>query len=349
MADIVTIAETGRQGIHELTQAAVGVIVPPGRATVITRDRRLPEIERGAAVADPDFQLFHFGFSICSQKVRAVLDELEIEFGSNQYAGPTEYENYTPEYVRLRLASDIAQRAAFVSSYSGGSSVESEGFDPLVVPTLVDTGQGRILADSKLICLHLARSIRDPIDLLPGDLEQEILAHIDNVDRTPHVAMLYGANPERDTRPAEIQAKMPGIYKKKYQKIQTYMAQVRDEPDLLSAYEAKLRKEEAAEHFVVDADAMNEAIALSDSLVQGLEDRLGKSPGPWIFGERFTLADIFWGVSLIRLDYLGNSGFWDGVPRRHRVKAYYECITQRQSLINGVLQWPGSGRRNPTN
>lgn len=340
--------DASRQSISTLTSAATDVIASPGRATVITHKHRLPDLDRNGSIPDPELQLFHFGFSICSQKVRAVLDELDVEYGSNQYAGPVEYENYTPQYVRLRLASEIAQRANFVSSYSGGSSVESEGFDPLVVPTLVDTGSDKVLADSKLICLHLARSKRDRIDLLPTDLESQIMMQVDAVDRTPHVAMLYGANPERDTRPEEIQARMPGIYKKKYKKIRDFMAQVPDEPKLLEAYEAKLKKEEAAEHFVVDATEMSAAVALSESLVQGLEDTLARSSGPWIFGNRFTLADIFWGVSLIRLDYIGYSAFWNGNSPRTRVKAYYERITKRRCIINGVLRWPGSGRRNPT-
>ena len=340
--------QCSEQGLLALTEAARNVIVPPGRSSVITKDARLPEIDCGLAEKTPNLQLFHFGFSICSQKVRAVLDELGLEFGSNQYAGPTEYENYTPEYVRLRLASEVAQQARFVSSYSGGSSVESEGFDPLVVPTLVDMEAGKILADSKLICLHLARCYRDKIDLLPRDLEAEILAQIDLVDRTPHVAMLYGANPDHDTRPEEIQARMPGIYKKKYKKIAEFMSQVPKEAELIAAYEAKLAKERAAEGFVVDARAMSAAIALSEKLVQGLEDRLTQSPGPWIFGERFTLADVFWGVSLIRLAYLGNAGFWGDEAKRPLVQAYYAHISERPCLIHGVLNWPGSGRRMPT-
>lgn len=342
---MVVAEETTQERARELTQAAIGVVTPPGRVAVITRDHRLPATSPPPTDATPRLQLFHFGFSICSQKVRAVLDELGLEFGSNQFAGPTEYENYTPEYVRLRLASKTAQRARFVSGYSGGSSVESEGFDPLVVPTLVDTGSGEVLADSKLICLHLARTHRDEIDLLPRDLEPDILTQIDAVDRTPHVAMLYGANPVRDTRPTEIQTRMPGIYEKKYAKIRRYMAQVRDEPDLLAAYEAKLRKERAAERFVIDATAMSDAIDLSSRLVESLEAALSRSSGPWLFGDRFTLADLFWGVSLIRLDYLGNADFWEGTAERPNVQRYYSRLVRRPSLINGVLNWPGSGRR----
>ncbi len=344
----MTIQSANQEQIAEMTRAAIDVIRPPGRATLISADHPLPEIARSATADAPELELFHFGFSICSQKVRTVLSELNVGFGSNQFAGPIEYENYTPAYVRLRLQSDVAKSAKLVSSYSGGSAVESEGFDPLVVPTLVDNRHGRVIADSKLICLYLARNFREHIDLLPRDIEPAIIEQIDRVDRTPHVAMLYGANPDCDTRPPELQARMPGIHQKKFRVIEAYIDQVRDEPDLVAAYRAKLEKEKAAETFVVDDAAMRSATAQAETLIRGLEDKLAETSGPWIFGERFTLADVVWGVSLIRLDYLGNAEFWGNAAGRPRVKSYFERALNRPSLVTGVLEWPGSGRRLPT-
>lgn len=327
--------------LERLTLAAISVIRAPGRATVISSDHPIPEVDRGAGDR-PDFDLFHFGFSICSHKVRTVLAELGLSYGSNQFAGPTIYENYTPEYVRLRLRSDAARNAPFVSGYSGGSSVETEGFDPLVVPTLVDHQEGRVLADSKLICLALARSHRDVADLLPEALEPRIIAQMDAVDRTPHVALLYGADPGGDTRPSEVQARMPGIHGIKFDTINGHMRQVSDEPELVEAYRAKLAKEKAAEQFVVDAGAMAQAVALAEELVAGLETDLAASGGPWLFGADITLADLMWGVSLLRLDYLGKQSFWADRPR---VAAYVERLSGRPSLKAAVLDWPGSRKR----
>jgi 2,5-dichlorohydroquinone reductive dechlorinase len=338
-----------RADIAALTKAAIQTVQAPGRATVISADHPLPEIDRTDDSETPAFELFHFGFSICSHKVRAVLAELGLGFGSNQFAGPTQYENYTPQYVRLRLQSEAARAGRFVSGYTGGSSVESEGFDPLVVPTLVETQTGRVLADSKLIILDLARNYRDAFDLLPADLEGKIIAEIDAVDRTPHVALLYGADPEGDTRPAEIQSRMPGIHQIKFDTIRRYMEETADEPELSAAYKAKLAKEEAAEQFVVDGGVMAEAVTLAESLVADLEEKLAASDGPWLFGDRFTMADLCWGISLIRLDYLGNARFLDGDTPRPRVKAYFERLADRPSLVTAVLDWPGSRKRLQSN
>jgi len=337
--------DTSREDLAALNKAAIGVVMAPGRSTVISKDHPLPEIDRQDVDDAPDFDLFHYGFSICSHKVRSVLAELSLGYGSNQFAGPTAYENYTPEYLRLRLASDAAQSGKFVSGYSGGSSVETEGFDPLVVPTLVDMRAGKVVADSKLICLHLARTYRETIDLLPADLEDQIIEQIDIVDRTPHVAMLYGANPDGDTRPEDIQKRMPGIHQIKVDTIRNHIKAVAGDDQLVAAYEAKIEKEEAAADFVVDGDDMKEAIILAEDLIEGLETQLSKTDGPWLFGERFTLADVVWGISLIRLEYLGNDRFWNGEKKRPLVDAYFGRVAERQSLKTAVLDWPGSRRR----
>lgn len=331
--------------LYNLTQSAINVIRAPGRATVISSASPLPDVDRTTATQAPEFELFHFGFSICSHKVRAILSELGLGYGSNQFAGPTEYENYTPEYVRLRLQSDAAKDATFVSDYSGASSVDGDGFDPLVVPTLVDVRANKVLADSKLICLYLARNYCGAIDLLPADLEGKIVQQMDAVDRTPHVALLYGSDPEGDTRPAEIQSRMPGIHQVKFDAIAKHMTDVADEPDLIAAYTAKLAKEKAAEKFVLNGTDMRNAVTLTESLVADLEETLAASSGPWLFGDRFTLADLVWGISLIRLEYLGNDRFWNGQVGRPNVKAYYERLAQRPSLITAVLDWPGSRKR----
>ncbi|WP_373635112.1 glutathione S-transferase family protein [Yoonia sp. SS1-5] len=337
--------QQSRTEIRELTQAAIGVIEAPGRATVISAENPLPAVARDATSDAPPFELFHFGFSICSHKVRAVLSELGLEFGSNQFAGPTKYENYTPEYVRLRLQSDVAKTSKFVSGFSGASSVDDDGFDPLVVPTLVDNQAGKVLADSKLICLYLVNTYGGGHDLLPDDLKDRILQEMDVVDQTPHVALLYGADPEGDTRPTDIQSRMPGIHQIKFESIKGHMSSVQGDANLMAAYKAKLEKEKNAEAFVVDGTAMQDATQLAERLIADLETTLQASTGTWLFDDRFTLADLVWGVSLLRLDYLGKSQFWDGDTPRPNVKAYYQRLAARPCLINAIVDWPGSRKR----
>src|SRR3546814_11211608 len=82
--------------------------------------------------------------------------EKGVTFGSNELTiFPPQNENYCPQYVRLRLRSEAAATHRPVSSFTGQSSVDSEGSHRLVVPTLGDNATGRILPDPKADCTSL--------------------------------------------------------------------------------------------------------------------------------------------------------------------------------------------------
>jgi len=89
------------------------------------------------------------------------------------------------------------------------------GFDALVVPTLVDVEKTAIIADSRLICLYLCDQV-DGGDLLPADIREPILAQLDTVDLFPHVALLYGANPDGDRRPPMLRQAIYALDSMKY-------------------------------------------------------------------------------------------------------------------------------------
>ena len=50
----------------------------------------------------PRFEIWHQEFSLCSQKVRAVLTEKNLSYRSNELSFKN-FENYNPGYVRLRM------------------------------------------------------------------------------------------------------------------------------------------------------------------------------------------------------------------------------------------------------
>ena len=133
---------------------------------------------------------------MCSYKLRTVLDEIGAAYVSHDIdIFPPDIKNYYPEYVRLRLKGNDGATGRFVDGYTGRSATETEGFDPCVVPTLVDHEAGLVLANSKRMCLYLAAAADHGAPLLPEGLRDEIHRQIDIVDRTPHVAVLYGAHP----------------------------------------------------------------------------------------------------------------------------------------------------------
>src|SRR3546814_8149389 len=118
------------------------------------------------------------------------------------------------------------QKTAYEMRISDWSSDVCSSDLPLVVPTLVDHETGRILADSKAICLYLCDALSGGTDLLPADIREAVLKQVQLADTTPHVALLYGADPDGDRRPESMQAVMPGIHAHKIDAVQIGRAHV---------------------------------------------------------------------------------------------------------------------------
>ncbi|MEM6896098.1 MAG: glutathione S-transferase family protein [Pseudomonadota bacterium] len=295
----------------------------------------------GSAKAKPRFEAYHASLSLCSHKVRTVLAEKQQPYTSHAMnimpSGKFIPHNYRPAYVRLRLKA--AQQAAFVEGYSGASAVTVEGVDPLVVPTLVDHEAGKVIIDSRAICEHVAKSVDTGTDLLPDDLLGDIDAMTTHVDHLPHVALMYGAHPEKDNRPKGLINGITGIHAKKLRAAQAVLDQLSPDSELRPAYEAKIKKEKAAAGFVIDADSMRAAHDAGRAHIATLDDQLKQSGGPWIFGDRFTMADIQWTISVYRLKWLGNGEWWEAGSGRERVADYYARASERPAFKQAVVDW----------
>ena len=290
----------------------------------------------------PRFELYHFAFSICSQKVRAVLREKAVGYRSNLlYIGPAGYDNYQPDYVRLRLRGVDAQTPRVGKHFTGRSATGSEGFDPCVVPTLVDRAAQRVIIDSQTICRHI-ETAADGGCLIPETLREDVLRQVEIVDGTPHVAILYGPHPGEDTRPPFCQEMLANAHDAKIDCLERHMQGVRDAPALVDAYRCKIAKEKAAQRFTRTPQAMQAAIDEVAETVAGLEQALPDA-ADWLFGDQYTMADTFWGVSLYRLRWLGMAYLWegDGRPSLPRVATYARRLFTRPALRDAVIDYPG--------
>jgi glutathione S-transferase len=79
-----------------------------------------------------------------------------------------------------------------------------------------------------------------------------------------------------------------------------------------------------------------EARATIERLLDRLENIL--DPGPWIVGDKLTLADIAIAPYMFRLSALGSDQFWSK-DRRPHVHAWYERVSARPSFQTAV-SWP---------
>ncbi|MYE13145.1 MAG: glutathione S-transferase family protein [Gammaproteobacteria bacterium] len=292
---------------------------------------------------EPRFELYHAAPSLCSMKVRTVLAEKRLPYYShdlNLMIRKAEApECYRPGYVRLRL--EGAPDAVLASGYTGQSSMTTEGFDPCVVPTLVDHETERVVVDSAKICAYIDEHSEGE-RLIPEALSNEVGAQIALVDQAPHVAVLYGAHPDGDVRPPALGRNIAGVHAKKIAAIEGLKAQASGDEKLTAAYDSKIAKEAGGADFMLDADRMREAHRAMDAHVAELEDQLASHAGPWALGERFTMADVMWTVSLFRMKWLGIGGAWEENASRRRVRGYVERAFERPSFRAGVFDWPGA-------
>lgn len=297
-----------------------------------------------SSLEQPRFELYHNEFSICSAKVRMTLAEKnQSYFSHNMMIYPPQQENYLQGYVRLRLQGRNGK--PLVSGYSGSSSVANEGFDALVVPTLVDRKESLVVTDSLQICRYIDSQLELEPTLCPEELNSEIERQIEIVDRTPHVALLYSQHPDPDPRPKELQKQIDNSHEGKIQILQENLAKLEANDPIVEAYQAKIKKETIAQQFSNKKINIQEKIAETAEIVAQLEQDLAESKGLWLYDARFTLADLFWTISLFRLDWLGMDYLWSGQSNRQsanklpRLQNYLENLYGRKSFQEAVVQW----------
>ena len=301
----------------------------------------------GAATPQPPrFELFHGANSICSQKVRSVLAHHAIPHVAhtvNMFTGQT----YLPSYVRLRLLGCDRLAVPLASIHSGSTSVSAGGCDAAVVPTLVDWATNEVIVDSKRICLYLdglGLSFAEAglARLRPADLAAAIDAEIAIVDNLPNYQMLMGRPPgAAETPMTRNGAAGPKFSMSKVQRCDQYLAEFAGDAPLARAYAAKRAKELHAANQLFSAEAMTTAYAAADAACGTLDDKLRSRGSTWLFGEAVTMADLFWGVELLRMKNLGASTFWEG-GRLPQVERLANAAESLPSIRTAVIDWPGA-------
>ncbi|MEQ8836802.1 glutathione S-transferase family protein [Haliea sp.] len=296
----------------------------------------------------PFLHLFHAPFSLCSHKVRSVFFEHQIPFTSYPLSlfpkNGVHSENYYPEFLNLRLLgrSPDSMDEGLSESFSGASSVTQEGFDPCVVPVLVDLKNSQVVTDSLAICLYLDKHYGNS-RLISDDSNRasEVESQLRIVDETPHVALLYGANPDRDERPAPMQQMLVGIHAKKVSELLYQLSELGSEDRHLEpAYQAKIAKEKSAGEFVADPEKMRVVISRTREILLQLEKDIAQGDD-WILPGPLSMADLFWAISLYRLQWLGYSHFWNSDDSLPKVAAFASRAFELDCVRKAVIEWPG--------
>jgi 2,5-dichlorohydroquinone reductive dechlorinase len=289
----------------------------------------------------PRFALYHAANSICSQKVRVALAELQFSYSShalNIFAGQT----YLPSYVRLRLIGCERGGLPLVVTHTGSTSTSAGGCDPAVVPTLVDRHRDEVIVDSVRICLYLDSLAPDSRRLRPRSMEMAIDAELDIVDNLPNYQMLVGRPIGKDVRPQKLRENDGVSFSmSKVRRCDQYLAEFADDQALVRAYQAKRSKELSAAERLFSEAAMENAYSQASAACAALNSRLERSHSTWLTGSSASLADLFWAVELLRMKNLGAAHIWeqDRLPALQRYVAAAESL---ESVCSAVLKWPGA-------
>jgi len=301
--------------------------------------------DAGALIApiaghEPRFELFHAANSICSQKVRCVLAHHQQPYVSRTvdiFVG----QNYLPSYVRLRMIGCDRLGGNLVSHHSGSTSASAGGCDGAVVPTLVDWEATQVMVDSKRICIYLDDQAADASKLRPAHLAGAVDEELALVDNLPNYQMLMG-RPAAATDGASTNDSLRANFsRKKVALCDRYLTENADDETLVRAYAAKRAKELSAANELFSPEAMQAAYSKAEVAVQGLERKLKRFGGAWLFPEMLTMADLFWGIELLRMENVGAATFWNG-GRLPEVERFLAAIEALPAIRASIINWPGA-------
>ena len=287
------------------------------------------------------YELFHAANSICSQKVRCVL----AQHGFGYISHPVslfEGQTYLPGYVRLRMIGCETLGGVLAAHHGGTTSTETGGCDGAVVPTLVDRPAGEVIVDSKRICLHLDAQALEAERLYPADLAAEIDAELVIVDNLPNYQMLMGRTPKGAEAAASRADTSAAFSRRKVAWCDRLIEEHAGDDVLVRAYAAKRAKELSAADELFAPGAMRIAYDKAEAALHVLEGKLAaRAAGAWLFGERPTMADLFWGIELLRMTDVGTSHFWEGgrLPHVERFAAAAEALP---AIRSAITEWPGA-------
>ena len=285
------------------------------------------------------YELFGAPNSICSQKVRCVLAFHGFAYRShelNLFKGHT----YVPEYVRLRMIGCRGLGGPLVSYHDGNTSTAAGGCDPAVVPTLVDWRTGKVIVDSRRICLHLDEQLPHSRQLRPEAMALEVDAELGTVDALPNYQLLMSQR-AASSKSLESEAAAAAFSRRKVSWCDEGLARHSDDTDLQDAYTAKRLKESSAVSALFTPEAMHAAQGLVAEALQSLETKLASRETAWLFGPSLTMADLFWGVELIRLEDLGAAPLWQS-RQLPTVTAFLNRIKEIPAIRQAIIDWPGA-------
>ena len=246
------------------------------------------------------FMLYHHPLSVCSMKVRLVLEEKGLAWSGRVIDIVQKQEQLEPWYLKLNPKG--------------------------VIPTLeLRNGTTKVLTDSAHI-IRCVASLSEGNVLLPQDesdhqLMDKLIDLADNIDLQ---ILSYARHPSMEKSEKILDARVT----KSFLMAEQY-------PELSSNYLVCAERSQRSKTFRVDKKHIEdveqsalEAITFAEKQFQG---------NSFLLGNTYTLADVIWTVVLSRLDLLGYST-WLDKDTFPQIASYYLRMQHRKSYTLAQIQ-----------
>lgn len=240
--------------------------------------------------------LYHASNSLCSQKVKLVLAEKNLEWKSHLINLLT-FENLQPSYMRLNPKG--------------------------VVPTLLH--DERVITDSATIVRYLDEQFPYP-QLIPAEsmLQKKMNSWIDLQNRFPMREVMYG-----NYRGIEG-AVLRRLVQMKAELLPKLM---QANPELKEPYAAKLEDVRQWNCTIQNANEIANLNAKIEPMLDQLETQLNQTN--WLCGDRYSLADTVWTAVLNGLDELKFGHLWVD-RTRPVLSSYLNQLRSRSSFNTAI-------------
>lgn len=267
-------------------------------------------------------ELYHNNMSAASQKVRTCLAEAGIEYKAHHLNLPTtgSWETKTPEYLRISPEGTVP-----VLVHNGHPVYESHEIISYIDEVLTPGGPKLIPSDPEK--LAIMTKWQDSCSIIRGDIMADLRTAMYNRAGNCLVSITTPAFAALNHHfvtwfQVFYSVLMIPLLKNKQLAVLTIMFKIFG---VKALYLVPMLKKAST----------NALPALLHHLGL-LEEELEKGGGPWICGDKFTLADISWVPILERMEI---TTFWDSVDRAcfPKVWQYWESIQARPSFKEANL------------
>ena len=264
--------------------------------------------------------LYEFPASFYSCEARLVLEEKGIEYEEHDIciiAGI--FDQYEPEYVRINSR--------------------------CVVPTLVVNG--KVTSDAHNIVLNADAFFPQTVKLYPTDETRALVKEQFDLACSIFVeALTYGEIEGVPKLPWMMRGMLKSNHGKKYKALTAKLEEHSDDPYLKACYEGKLAILTKQIEILNDEKQLTDIVDATKIIMGKLNDQLTSGPAKdgtsWLCGKDYTIADMQWGLNLVRLHNRGYDDLmWGEYPA---IKNYCERLMSRPSIQKAVISYQ-KGRR----